>query len=105
MKKTHNVFFDTFAGEFVEIILDLEITNNINLTEDGHAHEMKMPLTVQGFVMDIDDTFIYLSPDGENVNQAFPITDLKHIAIVELKDQVDEILDEIEPPETDAGYN
>ena len=104
-KTTSNVFFETFAGEFVEVILDLEVTHNINLDGDGHPHEMKMPLTLQGFIMDADDDFIYLSPDGVNVNQAFPRRDLKHIAIVEPVNPLQEILDEIPEPDSSTGYN
>jgi hypothetical protein len=105
MKKNNNAFFETFAGEFVEIILDLQITNSVNLDGEGNVHEMQMPLTLQGFVMDADDQFVYLSPDGENINQAFPIKDLKHIAIVDVANPLQELLDEIPEPENDKGYN
>lgn len=104
MKKSNNVFFETFAGEYCEVILDVQIPSSFNLTE-GEMHEVKMPLTVNGFVMDADDVFIYLSTDGESVNQAFPIKDLKHISIVEVKNPLQELLDEIPEPKNDKGYN
>lgn len=103
--KKENVLFDTFVGEYVEIVLGLEVTNSISLSEEGHAHEMKMPLTLVGFFMDIDGEFIYLSSDGETVNQAFPKSELKHIQIVPVTDPIDEILDDVLPPDDRSGYN
>lgn len=107
MKKSaaNNIFFEMFAGEFCEMILDLQITNSVNLDSEGHAHNMQMPLTIQGFVMDVDQQFVYLSPDGETINQAFPLKDLKHIAIVEVTNPLQELLDEVPEPDNDKGYN
>lgn len=103
--KKNNIFFETFAGEFVEIVQDFEVTTSINATEEGYATEVRVPMTVTGFVMDSDGEFIYLSPDGENVNQALPINTIKHIAIVDLKDPLEEVLDDIPSPDSDKGYN
>lgn len=105
MKKGNNVFFETFAGEYCEVILDVQIPSSFNIGSEGELHEMKMPLTINGFVMDADDMFIYLSADGESVNQAFPIKELKHIAIVEVKNPLQELLDEIPEPKDKKEYN
>lgn len=104
MAKKSSIFFEIFCGEFVEIVTDLQITNQVAMGEDGQVHEMKMPLTLTGFVMYADEEFIYLSPDGESVNQAFPKSDLKHIQIVDLEAQVNEIFD-IPDPAEGHGYN
>lgn len=104
-KPSSNIFFETFAGEFCEIILSLEIPHNINMDSEGNTHEMRMPLTIQGFVMDADEDFIYLSPDGESVNQAFPRRDLKHIQIIEPSNPMQDLLDETPEPEDGSHYN
>ena len=102
MKK--NRLFDTFAGEFVEIVLGIEVPSSINIQEDHH-HELRMPLILNGFLMDIDDQFIYLSNNGEEVDQAFPVNELKHIQVIQLKDAATEMLDMVEAPDDDKSYN
>lgn len=104
MAKKSDLFFEIFTGEFVEIIQDFEITASFNIVED-HPQEVRMPMTVTGYLLDSDGDFLYLSRDGEGVDQALPLHTVKHIAIVEMKDASDEILDNTEPPETDMGYN
>ena len=103
MKKS-NLFFETFAGEFVEIVQDFEITTSFNQHED-HMHEVRMPMTVSGFVMDTDDEFIYLSPDGENVNQALPIHTIKHIGIVQASNELQDLLDSVPNPSDKKDFN
>lgn len=104
MKKT-NLFFDMFCGEFVEIITDLEFPQSINVGEDGQATEVKMPMIVNGFLLDMDDIYVYLSPDGEAVKQALPRDSIKHIEIVDLQEQMHKMMDDIPEPEGNAGYN
>jgi hypothetical protein len=104
MAKKNNIFFEVFCGEFCEIVTNLEVTNTINIGDDGHTHDTRMPLTLGGFLMDVDDEYIYLSDDGENVNQAFPKCDLKNIRIVDINAEVDNMLDSIPEPDK-GGYN
>lgn len=106
MKKAKvNVFLTVFASEFVEIISDLNLTTNIQVSEEGHTTPVDMPLTVTGFVMDVDDLFVYLSHDGENVNQALPILSVKHVAIVDINAKMDEALDEFDLPDEGSEYH
>lgn len=96
--KNKDTFFETFAGEFVEIVQDFEVTTNLNIVDD-RVQEMRMPMTVSGFVMDSDGEFLYLSPEGEEINQALPIHTIKHICIVPVANPLQEMLDIVEPPE------
>lgn len=105
VKKRSNLFFQTFIGEYVNVTINLEVTSSINLSEDGHAHEIRIPLTITGFMMDFDGEFIYLSPDGKDVNQAFLKSDLKHIEILKIKDEMEQALDDVEAPESEKDYN
>jgi hypothetical protein len=104
MKKQVNPFFETFAGEYVQIVQDFEITTYINVSED-QSQEVRMPMTCTGFLMDLVDGMVYLSPDGENINQALPFDSVKHVEIVELKDAEQEALDEVPDPKNRSGYN
>lgn len=93
MKKSSQ-FLTVFVGEMVEILTDLKMESSIPVAEDI-VQTVQVPLTVNGFVMDVDDTFVYLSPDGENVNQALPLNSIKHIAISEIKAPEDVLIDEM----------
>lgn len=104
-KKNGSIFFEIFAGEYVEILTDLSISHTAQATEEGYISGPPMPMTVAGFVMDTDEYFIYLSPDGEQVNQALPVSAIKHIQIVEIKNELEQLLDEVPEPNNDAGYN
>jgi hypothetical protein len=104
MKKPNNIFFETFVGEFVEIVQDFEITQSISISEDG-PQELRVPMTVAGFVMDCDDRFVYLGPDGESVNQALPISTIKHIGIVDMKEPAPDAFEDLPDPEDKKNYN
>ena len=104
MTKKSSQFLAVFASEFVEIISDLSITTSINVSEEGHTQPVDVPLTVSGFVMDVDDVFVYLSTDGENVSQALPIDSIKHVAIVDVNKAIESIED-IDIPEDNGSYH
>jgi len=104
-KKQSNVFFETFCGELVEIVQDFDITSSFKVDQEGHMQEVRMPMTVSGFLMDIDDVFVYLSNDGAEVNQAIPMDTIKHIGIVEVKSEMEEMLDEADAPNDPHGFN
>jgi len=99
MKMKRKTLFEMFVTEYVEIVQDYEITTSVNMTEEGHASEIRMPMMVTGFVLDSDGEFLFLSQDGEEVNQAIPISSIKNISIASVTDSTTEALDNIEPPE------
>ncbi len=104
MKKTSNLYFDTFCGEYIQVVQDFEITTYITVSED-QSQEVRMPMTCTGFLMDLVEGVVYLSPDGENINQAIPYSSIKHTEIVELKDEAQEALDQVPEPNDRSGYN
>jgi hypothetical protein len=101
--KSKDLFVKSFSLEYVEILTDMS-TRQIVEGNEG-PEEIHLPMVVYGFVMDADDTFVYLSFDGENVNQALPMSIIKHIQIISEEDQLDEMLDQIGAPEGEQGYN
>lgn len=96
MKKA-DMFFDIFIDEYVEILQDYEVTTNITIADE--LREVRMPMTVSGYVKDTDDYFLFLSTDGQEINQALPIESIKHIGIIPQVDPIMEMLDEVETPE------
>ena len=103
MKKGEGLF-KTFVGEYVQIIQDFEVVTSFNIEEDN-TQEVRTPMTVTGFLMDLSDGFLYLSPDGENIDQALPLHTVKNICILEVQDEADTVLDTVLPPDKDSGYN
>lgn len=96
MKKA-DMFFDIFINEYVEILQDYEVTTNITIAEE--LREIRMPMTVTGYVKDTDDYFLFLSTDGNEINQALPIESIKHIGILQQTDPIMEMLDQADTPE------
>jgi hypothetical protein len=107
MKKDNkeDLFLSIFVSEFVEIVSDLNIVTSINVNDEGQTSPVEMPLTVAGFVMDADSRFVYLSQDGEGINQALPIQSIKHIAIVDVNAKSEQEIDESDFPEDTGSYH
>ena len=61
---------------------DLKVPQSINISEDGSAKEIHVPLIIHGFIMDMDDKYVYLSEDGENIKRAVPSDTIKFIEII-----------------------
>lgn len=105
--KKHGLL-QTFGGEYIEVITDLKVTQSVQSGEHGEPIGIEVPMIIAGFLMDADAHFIYLSPDGEEVNEAIPLTSIKHLAIIapgQEKTIFDSILEEMPEPEDDKGYN
>lgn len=100
-----STFLETFVGEYVEIIMDFQVTSSVQLDQEGTAQQLQTPLTVSGFFMDFQEGLIYLSPDGENVNQAIPFNSMKHIAIIDIVNEMDQLIDQGDIPGNDGEYH
>ena len=104
--KKNNLFLQTFAGEFLEIITDIKVIQTLTIGSEGETVEgPEMPMIVNGFLMDCDDLFAYLSTTGEEVNQCIPIDSIKHVQIVDIKNEIDEMLDSIPDPDPGSTFN
>lgn len=75
-----STFFSVFIGEYVEIIAKTGLTD-------------KVPVIVQGYLLDIDDDFYYLADDGNSVSRALKRSELCVIEIAKTKTLFDEILE------------
>lgn len=78
-KKT--LFYDLFIGEYVEIIskTPIEISEE---TANGILHQ-KTPMIFNGYVIDIDDLYIYLGPEPFAISQAIRKDEYISIAVTE----------------------
>lgn len=70
IKKSKNPFNETFAQNFIGQYMDLMI--NLYHSQESHNEEgillQKDPMAVRGYILDIDEEFIYMgdTPDGIN---------------------------------------
>lgn len=85
-----STFFLSFVGEYVEIICK-EISST---TEIG-----TIPLVINGFLLDIDDNYLYLSDDAQSVSRAIKKADYSVIEIVKQYNVLDEALKRVEIPD------
>lgn len=103
MKKS--MFLDIFIGEYVVLIVNLDVTESITVSEEGHTTPVNSKMTLEGFLLDMDNEFIYLSDNGEEVTEAVRRDDLRYIKRVDVKNPLEEMLDQAAEPENDTGYN
>jgi hypothetical protein len=103
MKKSQ--FLDIFIGEYVLVIINLDVVESITVSEEGHTSPVNSKMSVEGFILDMDNEFIYMSNNGEEVTECFRREDLRYIKRIEVKDGYDHLMDAIEAPEDDKGYN
>ena len=93
-KKTEpDSFFLSFVGEFVQIITNMQFTGAPgarNAPEDA-----VLPLIVEGYVLDADETYTYLSPDGVEIKQAVRNDVIVFIQILDTVDEATELLESL----------
>ena len=54
-----------------------------------------LPLIIEGYVLDSDDQYTYLSPDGVEIKQAVKNNMIVYIQVVSAVDEATEILDSL----------
>lgn len=91
-----SLFFETFIGEYVELMTTRTIETVID-TEEGAA-VATIPLTVKGYLLDKDDIYYYIGDGPGQVESGVRITSVDAITIVKQKTRLDEILDEMDEP-------
>jgi hypothetical protein len=91
-KKTEpNVFFLSFVGEFVQIITSMQFTGAPGMR--GASEDSVLPLIVEGYVLDADEDYTYLSADGIEIKQAVRNDVIVYIQVIEAVDEATELLE------------
>lgn len=99
------MFLDIFIGEYVLMIVNLDVVESITVNEEGQTAPITSKMSLEGFLLDMDNEFIYLSDNGEEVTEAVKREDLRYIKRVDVKNPLEEMLDQAAEPENDTGYN
>jgi hypothetical protein len=104
-KKTdkHELFFLSFIGEYVTIILKRE-AKVLHQTEEGYIEET-VPMTVNGYLLDMDDEYYFIGESPNNISRAILKKEVVYIEIVQVKTVYDEILDTMNVPQEDKDIN
>lgn len=79
MSKKNNRLFDLFCGEYVSILT--KMTTERSTSTPDRVESIKMPVSVQGFLVEADDLHYYLGISPELITQAICISDVIHIEI------------------------
>jgi len=92
-KSEPSSFFLSFVGEFVQIITSMQFMGAPGLK--NAPDDAALPLIIEGYVLDSDDQYTYLSPDGVEIKQAVKNNMIVYIQVVSAVDEATEILDSL----------
>lgn len=96
-------FFLTFIGEKLRLMTHQKITESVEVEEGTQVVETN--LTLSGYLLDLDNEYYYLGLTPSEVSFALRKTDVFLIEIERLSSAYEEILENVESPEDDKGYN
>lgn len=89
-----SIFFDTFIGEYVEVLTKI-ITTKREETEDRLIQSNK-PIILQGYMLDMDKEYYYLGNASDNIVSAIRKDEVVYVEIVDKKDELDLKLDDMD---------
>lgn len=98
-----SLFFTTFIGEYVQ--LTTKIMQSISSQTEEQVVTQEIPVIVEGFLLDMDEKYFYMGSSPDSVEHAVKEEEVIHIAIVQPKNELEEILEGIETPENREDFN
>lgn len=84
---------DTFIGEEVEILLDLN-HKSVEETSEGSLIQ-ESPLSTRGFLLDLDDDFLYLGSTADEITKAIHRNYVVGIEVLQVRTEFDYLLDKV----------
>lgn len=93
-KNASDLFWVTFVGEYVEVLCKFETP------ESG-----RMPLAIQGYMLDVDDKYYYIGKNPLEVISAVDKNDVAYICIIEQIDPAVQMLQEMPVPKAEEENN
>ena len=102
-QETTQTFLLSFVGEYVNIVTDIMIAEYTS-TEDGPL-EQSVPMVCRGYVLDIDNEYVYLGEDPFEVSQAAKKNRIVLIQRELKRTQYDEILEGLADPKKEEDIN
>lgn len=92
------VFLLSFIGETVQVLTDFVLTSSqARESTDGEmiGEDVEHPLIVEGYMLDSDDTYIYLGSSPDQVSQAIKKDKIVFIQVLDKKDSLSDIMDSL----------
>lgn len=97
MSKSQNHLFELFAGEYVSILLDMQVESVVQKKDT--VEMVKTPLNVTGYLTDEDDLYFFLGHEPNVYNQAVKKDMIVHIEVVEETNEKEEIFKSTKGPD------
>ena len=80
-KQTESQLFELFAGEYVSILIDMQVES---VSQNAETIDMvKTPLNVVGYLTDEDSEYYYLGHEPTIYNQAVKKQAVIHLEVIE----------------------
>lgn len=86
-------FFLSFVGEYVQILTSVQFSGMPSAR--GASKDSSLPLIVEGYILDADDNYTYLSSDGVEIKQAVKNSAIVYVQVMDAVDEATELLDSL----------
>lgn len=99
MSKKHSEshLFELFAGEYVSILLNMQIESVSQNLET--VDMLKTPLNITGYLTDEDDDYYYLGHEPNVYNQAVKKNMIVHLEVIEEEKKMPEVFKDVKNPD------
>ena len=98
-KETSSILFEIFCGEAVSVMINRYV-EQVEQNETT-VKTLKTSLSIQGFLIEVDDDYVYLGYDPDVICQAVKKDSIVHIET--MTDELDDIM--IDGAKTEGGLN
>lgn len=80
-KNGHDLFFDIFIGEFVDIITKRK-TSRISVDpETGETEQIEVPMMISGYILDEDESYYFIGSTERHVTHAVKKSIVDHVSV------------------------
>lgn len=97
MSKKESHLFELFAGEYVSILLNMQIES---VSQNVETIDMvKTPLNITGYLTDEDDEYFYLGHEPDVYNQAIKKEMIMHLEVIEEEKKTTQTFKDVKSPD------
>lgn len=96
MSKKESHLFELFAGEYVSILINMQVES---ISQNSETVDMiKSPLNISGYLTDEDDDYFFLGHEPNIYNQAVKKDLIVHLEVVEEEREAPEPFKDVKGP-------
>lgn len=95
--------FEIFAGEYINIIINVMMEQTV--TDGEQLQTVKTPISVQGYLTEEDDVYLYLGHTPGLLNQSVAKNIIVHVEVAQEETEVEETMEVGELPKRSEEYN